>query len=372
MNNTYDKRMSIFKALGIIFVVMAHCTFYTPFYKFVHGYNVVFFFFISGYFFKDKYLNTPVLFVKNKIKRLYFPWVKYGIAFVLLHNLFLNLHLLHYNIHTHKYIEPYSFSDILSKSFQVLLFFRWKEVLLAPLWFLFGLFSGIIVLYIISFVLNRMFPQKLELLRFIAIVLVFIFGFAGAFYFPRYNVFNRPLIIAGLIYIGKLYGLFEREIPNSFFIAVFLFVFYTISTYLSTDINVGAMRFDNPVVFLVTSLAGFYWLLYFAEYLNNKDLLIVKYLNLIGDNTLTIMALHYIAFKLVNLLQIAIYNYPIKYLAYYPVIPIKTEYWWILYTIVGILVPLLLAIFYDKTKYILVSNSKNLFRTIKGKRKEIQ
>ncbi len=365
MNNSHDIRMSVVKALGIIFVVMAHCSYHTPFYKFVHGYNVVFFFFLSGYFFKDKYLNTPFVFIKSKIKRLYFPWVKYGITFVLLHNLFLNLHILHYNINTHKYIDTYSFSEILSKSFQVLLFFRWKEVLLAPLWFLFGLFSGIIVLYTISFILYKIFPKKIELLRFLAILLVMVTGFTGAIYFPEYNMINRTLVIAGLIYTGKLYGLYEQKIPKSIFIAITFFLLYTISTYLSNDINVGAMRFDNPFVFLITSIAGFYWLLYLSEYLAKSDSLIVKLLNIIGENTLTIMALHYLAFKLVNLLQIAIYNYPVKYLAYYPVIPFKTAYWWVVYTIVGILVPLLLAIIYDKTKYFLVSSSKSFFRTSK-------
>lgn len=41
-------------------------------------------------------------------------------------------------------------------------------------------------------------------------------------------------------------------------------------------------------------------------------------------------------------------NYPIRYLAYYPVIPKNTHYWWGVYTIVGVSVPLFLgySVFY--------------------------
>lgn len=64
-----------------------------------------------------------------------------------------------------------------------------------------------------------------------------------------------------------------------------------------------------------------------------------KALDFIGKNTLTILTWHFLAFKLVSLLVIGIYDLPIDRLAEFPVI---TEYsrqgWWIAYFIVAMVV----------------------------------
>ena len=64
-----------------------------------------------------------------------------------------------------------------------------------------------------------------------------------------------------------------------------------------------------------------------------------KALDFIGKNTLTILTWHFLAFKLVSLLIIDIYDLPIERLAEFPVI---TEYskqgWWIAYFIIAMVV----------------------------------
>ncbi len=344
----YNRKFTIFKAFGIILVVMAHCTYYTPIYKFVHGYNVVFFLFVSGYFFNDEYLQTPVAFFKKKLKRLYKPWVIYGITYVLLHNFFIYLNILNYDFRLKKIIDTYSIQDIIYKSYQVILFYKWKEPLLTPLWFLFGLFTGLVVLYSISFIISKYKTKNFELFRLIAVLLILIAGFLGSYYYPRFNIIFRPLIIGALIYTGKLYRIYEQKIPLSLPIALLCFIFYYFSTRFSTDINVGGMRFDNHFVFIATSIAGCYWLLTLSDYLSRNSFIFSKSLEKIGQNTLSIMALHFLSFKIITLIQIHFYNYPVKFLSFYPVIPYKTAYWWIPYTIVGIIVPLFLSFLYDK------------------------
>ena len=63
------------------------------------------------------------------------------------------------------------------------------------------------------------------------------------------------------------------------------------------------------------------------------------FFNFIGKNTLTILTWHLLAFKVVSLMIIYIYELPMKRLAEFPVI---LEYshkgWWIVYFIVAILV----------------------------------
>jgi fucose 4-O-acetylase-like acetyltransferase len=357
--------MSVVKALGIIFIVAGHAAINTAFCRFLYLFHVTIFFFVAGYFFNDNYINSPIKFISSKIKRLYIPWLIYGIVFVLLHNFFLKHNFILYNFNSRKYFEPYSLEIIGNKILNVLTFFRWKEPLLAPMWFLFGLFSGLMVFYVVTFAIKKFKLKKPEFFRSISIIVISAVGFLGAAFHPRFGIFYKAFVISGIIYLGKLYSLNESGIKVHPAGGLLSLIILIVATVLKYDVNVGGMKFGNPLFFMIVSCAGFYFTLSIADLIARKPNLFSRALNIIGENTLTIMALHYLAFKFVNLLQIAIYNYPVKYLAYYPVIPFKTAYWWVAYTIVGIIVPLLLAIIYDKTKYFLVSNSKNFFRTSK-------
>lgn len=82
---------SIMKGLGIIFVVVGH-TSYSPVHNFVYLFHLAVFYFVAGYFFKDKYIDDKLLFLWKKIKSLWFPLIGYGIVFMLLHNLFFRAH----------------------------------------------------------------------------------------------------------------------------------------------------------------------------------------------------------------------------------------------------------------------------------------
>ena len=96
---------------------------------------------------------------------------------------------------------------------------------------------------------------------------------------------------------------------------------------------------------------GCYLVLVLAKIINKKKSYFKRIFILIGNNTLTIMALHFISFKIIHLTQIFIYNYPIKFLAFSPVIPKNIIYWWIPYTLIGVAIPLLIGILYDKIKH---------------------
>ena len=52
------------------------------------------FFFFSGYCFKEKYLEHFFTFLRKRIKGLYWPAVKWGLLFLVLHNVFFHLYLL--------------------------------------------------------------------------------------------------------------------------------------------------------------------------------------------------------------------------------------------------------------------------------------
>jgi fucose 4-O-acetylase-like acetyltransferase len=338
-----NKTFSIVKAIGIILIVIGHSAIYLPICTFVYLIHIVIFFFVAGYFFNDKYLEKPLLFIKKKVIRFYVPWVVYGVIFVLLHNTFLNLQLLTFDSHTRTAIEPYDLSETINKIIGVLTFFKWKEPLLAPLWFLFGIFSGLCVFYAVSLIAKKIGKNKFEAYRAILIAICMAVGFAGGAYQWHISIIYRPLLISGLIYIGKVYSIYKDKIKLSPIIATICFAGLCIATALNYQINVGGMVFGNPLIFLIISFSGCYMILTLAHFINNKFKPLSDILDFIGNYTFSIMVLHYVAFKIAALIQICICNYPIKYLAYYPVIPHNTAYWWVLYTLIGVGIPLLFS-----------------------------
>jgi fucose 4-O-acetylase-like acetyltransferase len=342
-NVEHDKTFSIFKALGILLILMGHTALKTPLFTFTYLFHIPLFFFVAGYFFNDTYIEKPLEFLRKKLIRLYVPWLTYGLLFVLLHNLFLHWNVIAYDFHAQKLIEPYSLGDMLHKSLGVLTFFAWKEPLLAPLWFLFGLFSGLCVYFVVTWISKRLFPKHPERCRAFLMLLCMSLGFIGNAYHFHLSLLYRPMVIAGLMYIGTLYRLFQAKIRLSPWGALACFMVLLVATTFKYEVNVGGMLFGNPFLFLAFACAGCYLTLWLSHYIQTKTTHLRALFDFVGQYTFSIMALQYLAFKLVALVQIWVYDYPIRYLAYYPVIPKNTPIWWVAYTLVGLAVPLFLG-----------------------------
>ena len=70
MNEDFSTKVDLMKALAILLVVSGHLEFsllgiFTP-----YSFQLALFFFISGYLFKDKYLNDVVTFIERRFKSL--------------------------------------------------------------------------------------------------------------------------------------------------------------------------------------------------------------------------------------------------------------------------------------------------------------
>lgn len=346
----HQKTLSILKGFGIICVVAGHASPQGFLMYFMYLFHVAIFFFVSGYFFKDEYLTSPFEYFKKKIKRLYFPFVAFGIVMVLLHNLFVDLDLFSWNFRKNFAVDYYD-SGVIFKKIIGVLTFQWKEPILAPLWFLYGLFSGLIVFFIVSLISQKISVKRFEVTRFLLMTLVFVFALTISELFNhRFSLIIRPMVIAGLIYSGKLFALAKDRIKLNGYIS---FIFMLILAFLASQryyINIGALLLGNPLIFLPISFAGIYMIITLSEFISKKNGYLSETLDYIGKNTLTILALHYFAFKLVALLQINIYEYPQNFLSYYPVMPQNNEIWWVIYLIAGIIMPLLVARLIDSFK----------------------
>ena len=92
-NARFNPTFSVMKGIAIISVVLGHCPALPFVGKFVNQYHLAVFFFVAGYFFKEKYLETPKIFIVKRLKSLYFPYVIFGLLALCLHNVFYGLQI---------------------------------------------------------------------------------------------------------------------------------------------------------------------------------------------------------------------------------------------------------------------------------------
>ena len=90
----YNSKISALKGVGITLMVIGHSGINPSIGHWIYMFHMPLFFFLSGYLFKDKYFDDRWSFVKNKVKGYYFPFVKWVVFFVLIHNFLADLYFL--------------------------------------------------------------------------------------------------------------------------------------------------------------------------------------------------------------------------------------------------------------------------------------
>lgn len=94
MEQQRDNTVTYVKAIGIILMVLGHLV---PsdmvLRKAIFTFHMPLFFLMSGYCFKEKYLDDAKQFIVRKIKGIYVPFVAFSLVFLALHNVFCHWHL---------------------------------------------------------------------------------------------------------------------------------------------------------------------------------------------------------------------------------------------------------------------------------------
>lgn len=153
MNNPrityYNPSISYLKAIAITLMVFCHSGDNIAIIdRFVYMFHMPLFFIVSGYCFKESYLSLPKTFLKRKLKGIYWPYLKWSLIFLLLHNVFCSLHIDG---------DPYGNIDIVKRFLHIVFQMREHDQLLGGYWFLCALFFGYIIFWI-SLKLSRNKP----------------------------------------------------------------------------------------------------------------------------------------------------------------------------------------------------------------------
>ena len=323
----HNAQVSIAKALGIILMVMGHAGCPEYLHDFIYLFHMPLFFFLSAYFFRDvKVVDSAGQYVLRKFKNLYWPYIKWSIIFLLLHNLFCRIGF---------YDNSLSWQELFV-NVKCSVRGMWQgERMLGAYWFLISLFWESLLFGLIIWVKHKTKSGYLDL---IAVVLLFLVGY----YAPIDLLVNREMVILPIFYLGYWAGTHKTNFSISrSHLLIALLVCLPLLCYFATfmKVAVGQGEFCNPILFIVGSLAGIYLMIILSGLI--KSLRVGRWLDIVGGGTMTILTFHFLFFKLLTLLLVGVGMFPQGTLAEWPV-PNGHGYnylWW-LYTLVGVLGPI--------------------------------
>jgi len=159
-------------------------------------------------------------------------------------------------------------------------------------------------------------------------------------------------------YSGVLFKKYEYLISYSYFTILTTFMFLLFGCYFYCgNVDMRFTTLQNLMPFYLLSISGV--VLVFAISSKLFNLLKNGLMFYIGNHTMPILALNLLALKFGNLLKISYYNLPIEELSSHTVIAYNNEYFWLIYSIIGVVIPLLLFYVYSK----IVERWKDLSRS---------
>ena len=297
-----DDSISIAKGFAILLMVLAHTYFSQYANWWINMFHMPLFFFFAGYCFKDKYLQTPRIFLQKRIIGLYKPFVKWSVVFLLLHNIFFHL-----NIYNGEYGFKgsvsflYDWKDYAICFVHIVTRMSDNEQLLGGYWFLKSLFVGSIIGY---FVIIHT-KQKAIFVGGGSLLIVTIVLALVCKNMPYFEIGAKEFLAAEFFVLGYYYKKSKCKVHEKFYIVPLGIVMVTFGThfYQATLLN---FQWWQVVPYMITAITGILMVFYISKKIVSQNSARSKWLVYIGNNTLTILTWHMLSFKIVSLIIIPI------------------------------------------------------------------
>lgn len=359
-----NTNIDIIKGICIILMVWGHAA--GPFKHWIYLFHMAVFFIASGILWDDMRvsdLHKCKVFLLKKIKSLWLPFVLCNAVFNVMHNFFLGMGIYSDNPRflkivtgANNYLQTYRNAGETCKEIIKNLFFAGGSQLGGGTWFLRTLFQLLMVYMVVIYISEKFNNKKL-----LVCVSVFI-CMAGATVVSIYNLkfplgmhnFFAAFVVfqAGVFLHNTCPG---RRISGHKYkvITVSFITLCLLSRYGKIDMASG--NITNIVFFLAASFAGWFLLYSIASCKGIRE---NKFLIYTGQHTLSILVLHFLAFKIVTFIYILISNKNMLYLAAFPVIR-NVPFLWFFYTVCGVAVPLFAENVFFICKKALLKNIKS-------------
>lgn len=343
-----DVYWDVVRGTAMLLVVLGHTG--MPAMPYLYMFHVALFFFVAGYLFKWEHAAAPFAYLGSRLRRLWWPGVQYGVAFVLLHNVFCALGV--YQAQPagadavgipHAVAQvPYTGQLMLERVLLVLAFSHWEE-LLGAMWFLNLMLAGLGFLVGAAYLVRGQRGRAWWLLALSVPCYL-----AGCFLSERGVHLSQYLQTVLVLLLPLAAGCVWREVharvPRALKAAAavaglfaIVFVYHRTGTWV--ELSLG--RVIGPKWFVLATFGGFAFCLGACE-LALRVRPLASFLALLGRESLHVMALHFLGFRVASMVLVALWGLPHSYLAAFPVIgyPIGGASW-VFYAACGLLLPLL-------------------------------
>lgn len=350
--------ISIAKGIAIILMVAGHAEGPGLLTNFIYTFHMPLFFIAAGYFFSRKYLDDPWSFISKRIKGLYFPFLKWSLFFLLLHNVWFHFGILNeqYGNWTGGVTHPYTLKSACHRIFLMVTGMAgYDEFMAGAFWFFRGLFVASIVFLLLYKLLDSRTGLKPE-----ACVAVICASMVALMALRiNYNIKITTIPNGGwremwgifFFGVGVLYRKYESAIGDRYWLSALCLLFLCFAAVQRYHgMNNGAAMQDLWTLPL-TGMAGFLLVHHISVLIDAADTVLRRLLVFIGNNTLYVFIFHILAFKPVSLLKIWWYDLPFAQIGCHMVIhDHRPDLFWIIYTGAGVALPLLVLAVIRKIK----------------------
>lgn len=342
--------MSVAKGIAIIAMVVGHAEAPGVVTDFIYTWHMPLFFIAAGFFFSEKWVADPWGFISRRFEKLYIPFVKWSLLFLLLHNVWFHFGILNeqYGNWTGGVTRPYTLRTAMYRLASIVTSMSgYDEFMAGAFWFFRGLLVAS-VLFLVAYRLLRLrtalSPVKVCLLVCAACVALVAFRLQFGVkltYYP--NGGWREMWGVFFFSAGVLMRQLEHRLPVSFWViigGVALLVAAALAHL--RGMNNGAMWRDLWSLPL-TGTVGFIAVRALSHHiaLGRLGAATLRALHYVGSNTMPIFVFHIISYKVVSLLKIWWYGLDFGQIGCHMVIHYRhTDGFWVLYSLVGVLLPL--------------------------------
>ena len=324
------------------------------------------FFIMSGYCFKAKYLQDARTFVMKRVRGIWWPYVKWVLFFLVLHNVLFRLNV---------YNDVFGYRGEVSHlygwrewgiKFVKTFYFGTGEQLLGGYWFLKELFWASLIGYALLRINERLKTSLLTKiilagLGILTILLVFA-SMGKGFHVPALGISARTWMATFFYLFGHLWRRLEESgtwvsrydvqpwwVQGLIALVLALMVKVVILLFGSTSMLSFTTR--NALPYMFAALCGTLMVVYVSRWLVRRASRFRTFLVFTGRHTFEVLTWHFSCFKFVSLLLILLYGLPVEYLAWFPVISTEAlrgagihlawTLWWWVYLLAGAGIPLL-------------------------------
>lgn len=306
---------------------------------YIYLFHMPLFFFISGYLFRTDYINRPKQFIWRRIKSCYIPFVKYGVLFLLAHELLVPL----------GFTQHYSIHDYIEKLLYILAF-TGTESYLGPFWFLIYMFFASVLFIVLTICVSSVLrhfnlPGKM---RNIAIISggVILLSTSVIMMLDVFNVHIPKLTIGTMMAVnylalGSIWRRMELHvnlhIAFTLLLLLFAIVYFTnVQSITAVDGGMLVNSFPHATIYTALSLIGILGV--WGLMRTAQSFKISAFVSVLGRKSMGIMTFHFLAQALfLNTIKIiGVSNIPSFCW------PIPENMWWFLLTIGSILISLVL------------------------------